>query len=212
MHGIVNYEVFLMAAILLSITPGTDTMYIISRSISQGRKAGIYSTLGITCGTIVHTLLAAFGLSVILMSSALVFNAIKIIGACYLGYLGVKMIVAKASSTENKASLPKQTNKKIFFQGLVTNVTNPKVALFFLAFIPQFIDTANGGSGPIPFLILGLTSCLTGAIWCLTIAIGASFTTKKFRENKTAESILNKLTGIVFIGMGVKLLSTKSNV
>ena len=209
MYGIINFEVFLVTAILLNLTPGTDTMYIISRSISQGRAAGIYSALGISAGIIIHTLLAAFGLSVILMKSVFIFNLIKIIGAIYLGYLGIRMVMEKKSTTE-QTTLPKQSNKKIFLQGMVTNVTNPKVALFFLAFLPQFILTDSGVSSPIPFLILGLTFTVTGGIWCLLTAYFSSMATTRLRGNSKAASVLNRLTGIVFIAMGIKLLNTKA--
>lgn len=209
MYGIINFEVFLVTAILLNLTPGTDTMYIVSRSISQGRMAGIYSALGISAGIVVHTLLAAFGLSVILMKSAFLFNVIKIIGAIYLAYLGIRMLIAKKIVKEQN-SLPKQNNKKIFLQSMITNVTNPKVALFFLAFLPQFIRTDAGVSSPIPFIILGLTFTLTGGIWCLITAYFSSMATNKLRRNSKVETVLNRLTGFVFIAMGIKLLNTKA--
>lgn len=209
MNEIINFEVFLVAAVLLNLTPGTDTIYIVSRSISQGRMAGVYSALGISAGIIVHTLLAAFGLSVILMQSGFLFNVIKIIGAIYLAYLGIHMLLAKKTVSEQK-SLPKQSNKKIFFQGMMTNVTNPKVALFFLAFLPQFIHTDAGVTSPIPFIILGLTFTLTGGIWCLITAYFSSMATSKLRGNAKVGIVLNRLTGIIFIAMGIKLLNTKA--
>ncbi|MGV2941435.1 LysE family translocator [Mesobacillus sp. LC4] len=209
MFGISNFEVFLITAILLNLTPGTDTMYIVSRSISQGRTAGIYSALGISSGVVVHTLLAAFGLSVILTQSAFLFQTIKIAGAIYLGYLGIKMIMEKSHGKEQKA-LPIQSNKKIFFQGMITNVTNPKVALFFLAFLPQFISVDAGAASPLPFIILGLTFTLTGGTWSLLTAYFSSMATSKLRKNAKVGVVLNRLTGIVFIGMGISLLKTKA--
>lgn len=208
MFGIINFEVFLIAAILLNLTPGTDTMYIVSRSIAQGRTAGIYSALGISAGIVVHTFLAAFGLSVILMQSAFLFNLIKVAGAIYLAYLGIRMIFAK-NETKEQQSLPKQSNKKILLQGMITNVTNPKVALFFLAFLPQFIHTNSGVPSPAPFIILGLTFTLTGGIWCLLTAYFSSMATSRLRGNSRVSTVLNRLTGIVFIAMGIKLLQTK---
>ena len=209
MYGIINFEVFLVASILLNLTPGTDTMYIVSRSISQGRSAGIYSAIGISAGIVVHTLLAAFGLSVILMQSAFLFNLIKIIGAIYLAYLGIKMIIVKQTEKEQH-SLPMQSHKKIFLQGMVTNITNPKVALFFLAFLPQFIHTDAGVSSPMPFMILGLTFTFTGTIWCLLMALISSMASRKLRGNSKVAPMLNRLTGVVFIAMGIKLLNTKA--
>lgn len=209
MLGIINFEVFLVTAILLNLTPGTDTMYIVSRSISQGRTAGIYSALGVSAGVVIHTLLAAFGLSVILMQSAFLFNFIKIAGAIYLAYLGIRMLIVKNTVKEQQL-LTKQSNKMVFLQGLVTNVTNPKIALFFLAFLPQFIHTSAGDLTPIPFIILGLTFTLTGGIWCLITAYFSSMATTKLRDNSKVSTVLNKLTGIVFIAMSIKLLKTKA--
>lgn len=206
--GIVNFEVFIITAILLNLTPGTDTMYIISRSISQGSKAGVFSAIGITSGTIVHTLLAAFGLSLILANSVFLFNAIKIVGAIYLAYLGYKMLIERKNSSTKHENVQVMSYHKIFVQGMITNITNPKVALFFIAFIPQFISPAN--TSPLPFVLLGLTFCLTGGIWCLIIANFSSLFTNKLRENVKTQLILNKLTGIFFIGMGIKLLQTKA--
>jgi RhtB (resistance to homoserine/threonine) family protein len=210
MFGIINFEVFLVTAILLNLTPGTDTMYIVSRSISQGRTAGIYSALGISAGIVFHTILAAFGLSVILMQSAFLFNLIKIAGAVYLTYLGIKMLLKKKADKEEHL-LTKQSNKKIFLQGMITNITNPKVALFFLAFLPQFIHTNADAITPMPFLILGLTFTLTGSIWCLITAYFSSMATSKLRDNSKVSAVLNQLTGIVFIAMGIKLLKTKAS-
>ncbi|KIL45297.1 LysE family translocator [Jeotgalibacillus soli] len=208
MFGIINFELFLMTALLLNLTPGTDTMYIVSRTISQGRQAGVFSALGITTGTIFHTLLAAFGLSIILMNSVLLFNAIKIIGAIYLVYLGLNMIITKSLKKENRSIPTEFTKRKIFIQGMITNITNPKVALFFIAFLPQFINP--GTASPIPFIILGLTFTFTAGVWCLAIAYFSSLTTKKIRNNATAGMLLNKITGIVFIAMAVSLFKTKA--
>lgn len=193
----------------MNITPGTDTMYIVSRSVSQGKKAGIYSVLGISTGSLVHTFLAAIGLSVILTTSVVLFTVVKIIGAGYLVYLGVRMIMQKSSNLKLK-DIKSMPFKKIYTQGLLTNVTNPKVALFFISFLPQFISGDNS-YGPLPFIILGLTFVLTGTVWCLLVAIFASFATKKLRNNSKVEFILNKITGVIFIGLGLKLFQTKAS-
>ncbi|MED2182109.1 homoserine lactone transporter [Bacillus wiedmannii] len=207
MYGIINYEVFLLTGILLNLIPGADTMYIVGRSISQGRKAGVYSVFGIITGSLVHTLLVAFGLSIILTKSIVLFNTIKVIGVIYLVYLGIKMILDK-TNVAFQASSNKLNIRKIYVQGLLTSLTNPKVSLFFIAFLPQFIDTK--ASGPIPFIILGLTFTVTGLLWCLFVAYFSSYVTKKLRGNQKVGMILNKITGLIFIGMGLKLLQTKA--
>ncbi|PEW83184.1 homoserine lactone transporter [Bacillus cereus] len=207
MYGIINYEVFLLTGILLNLIPGADTMYIVGRSISQGRKAGVYSVFGIITGSLVHTLFVAFGLSIILTKSVVLFNIIKIIGVIYLIYLGIKMVLDK-TNVDFQASSNKLNIRKIYIQGLLTSLTNPKVSLFFIAFLPQFIDTK--ASGPIPFIILGLTFTATGLLWCLFVAYFSSYVTKKLRGNQKVGMILNKVTGMIFIGMGLKLLQTKA--
>lgn len=208
MYGIINYEVFLLTGILLNLIPGADTMYIVGRSISQGRKAGVYSVFGIISGSLVHTLLVAFGLSIILTKSVLLFNTIKIAGVIYLVYLGIRMLIDKTNVNFDVATSSKLNIRKIYVQGLLTSLTNPKVSLFFIAFLPQFIDTK--ASGPIPFIILGLTFTITGLLWCLFIAYFSSYVTKKLRGNQKVGTVLNKITGIIFIGMGLKLLQTKA--
>lgn len=209
MLGITNFGLFLFTAVLMNITPGTDTMYIVSKSVSQGRKAGIYSVLGISTGSLVHTFLAAMGLSVILTTSYILFTAIKIIGAAYLIYLGVKMLFQ--SSLNMNISVTKDLSlKKIYMQGLITNITNPKVALFFISFLPQFIASDNT-YGPFPFIILGLSFVIMGTMWCLLVANFSSYVTKNLRNNSKIEYILNKITGIIFIGLGIKLFQTKAS-
>ncbi|WP_201572371.1 LysE family translocator [Psychrobacter nivimaris] len=217
MFGIENYLGFILAAILLNLTPGTDSMYIITRSISQGQTAGFYSVLGITSGILVHTLLAALGLSVLLANSPTAFMIVKYIGASYLCYLGFKMLTSKSSNsiTNHLSKDQDVTSQKavdgwqIYKQGVLTNTFNPKVALFFLAFFPQFID-ASYAYGMLSFLMLGLTFATTGFIWCLCLAMLASKFSKKLRENPKIESMMNKISGVVFMGLGIKLLTEKA--
>ncbi|WP_201596394.1 LysE family translocator [Psychrobacter vallis] len=216
MFGIENYLGFILAAILLNLTPGTDSMYIITRSISQGQSAGLYSVLGITTGSLIHTLLASLGLSVLLASSPTAFMLVKYLGASYLCYLGFKMLTSKESFLI-ASSLPKdkdiiRQNKvdgwQIYQQGVLTNVFNPKVALFFIAFFPQFID-ANYAYGMLSFLMLGLTFATTGFIWCSCLALLAARFSTRLRENPSIEAVLNRVSGVVFIGLGIKLLTEK---
>lgn len=217
MFGIENYLGFVLAAILLNLTPGTDSMYIITRSISQGQSAGLYSVLGITTGSLIHTLLASLGLSVLLASSPTAFMLVKYLGAGYLCYLGFKMLTNKESSLIT-SSLPKDKdmigqNKvdgwQIYQQGVLTNVFNPKVALFFIAFFPQFID-ANYAYSMLSFFILGLTFATTGFIWCSCLALLAARFSTRLRETPSIEAVLNKISGVVFIGLGIKLLTEKA--
>ena len=207
MFGIINYKLFILSGILLNITPGADTLYILGRGISQGRKSAIISALGISAGCLVHTILAAFGLSAILEKSIFAFNIVKWIGALYLIYLGIKSFKTKEIVFENVENTQVISSKKIFFEGVVTNVLNPKVALFFLSFLPQFIST-NNNYGFIPFLILGFTFIITGTLWGLILSFSSSIMTNAMKKNRNISSKLNKITGIVFISLGIKLLNT----
>src|SRR5262245_41710280 len=157
MNSIIHFETFLIAGIVLNLTPGNDTIFILTKSIAQGRKAGIMSVLGIATGSLVHTTLAALGISIIIAQSVLVFNIVKYAGAAYLLYLGYKMITER-SKFDNTISV--ENNKpnllKIYRDAVLTNVLNPKVAMFFIAFLPQFINPEYKNS-ILPFMLLGLT-------------------------------------------------------
>lgn len=205
MFGIHDFPLFVASCILLNITPGQDTMYIIGRSMAQGRQAGIMSVLGIMTGVLVHTLLAALGLSVILATSSLAFTVVKIAGAAYLIWIGIGFMVARTDAPEaSEAPAASPDGWKIFKQGMLTNVLNPKVALFFLSFLPQFV---SAGTQPafLPFLVLGLTFFTTGSIWCLFLATGAAWLSDRFRRYRSAGGLLKKCTGLLFVVLGIRL-------
>ncbi len=204
MFDIVSFQLFLITVLIICITPGIDMMFILNRSISQGRDAGIYSALGVSVGAVVHTILSGLGLSVILQTSVVLFTIIKVVGAVYLIYLGIQMFISKQSSISIKKTVY-QSRRKLFVQGVITNVTNPKVALFFISFIPQFISVDNQ-YGP----ILGSIFAVMGAITSFIIAIFSSSLTTKLRDNIVAEKIINKISGAVFVILGISLFGTKS--
>lgn len=207
--GIINFPAFLLAGILLNLTPGSDTMYILARSVSLGKKAGVLSALGISTGAIIHTLAAACGLSVILASSATAFLLVKYVGACYLVYLGIKSLMAKSMMDMRPGEIEtKVPYRDIYLSGMLTNVLNPKVALFFLAFLPQFIITGYEHS-MVSFLLLGTTFITTGTIWGLCLALFSSLLAKKMTAKGGASRYLQKITGGIFIGLGVKLALTE---
>jgi RhtB (resistance to homoserine/threonine) family protein len=209
MFGIENYLGFMAAGVILNLTPGADSMYILTRSIAQGKKAGIYSVLGITTGGMIHTIFAAVGLSIILAESALAFAIVKYIGVAYLFYLGIRMIIDKTTASDPNLKNTKQLNLWVIYrQAVITNITNPKVALFFLAFLPQFINP-DVASGSWPFMILGVSFMTTGTLWCLFLVYAASLITKTLRNNYKIERIMQKISGLIFIGLGLKLLTQK---
>jgi RhtB (resistance to homoserine/threonine) family protein len=208
MTGIVHFETFLLAGILLNLTPGNDTIFILVKSIGQGEKAGIVSALGIATGSIGHTMLAAFGLSVIIAKSILLFNIIKYLGAAYLLYMGYQMLTNKTPlNTDGNIETRSADYLKIYRDGFLTNILNPKVALFFIAFLPQFIDPTFR-STVVPFLLLGATFITTGTIWCMILALFASGIFAKLKSNRKVSSFINKLCGITMIGLGIKVALT----
>lgn len=211
MFGIINFETFLIAGIILNITPGADTMYILGRSIAQGKKAGILSALGITTGALFHVIFATLGLSIILAKSALAFQVVKYLGAIYLIYLGLKSLFSKSSGGFNLATENEVINfKKVYLSGILTNILNPKVALFFLAFLPQFINPTYQNTS-LSFLILGTTFLATGTFWCLLLAVFSSKLSSKIRKNYKFKVWLDKITGGIFIALGIKLALSKNN-
>ena len=208
MFGIHDFGLFLAAAILLNLTPGPDTVYILGRTIAQGREAGIASALGISLGSIFHTCAAALGLSAILATSAVAFGAIKLLGGAYLIFLGLKMFFEQSGQLSLPSNFRRRTTAAAFRQGVLTNVLNPKVALFFLAFLPQFIDPASG-TKVLAFLFLGLTFVTTGTIWCFILAWFASAFSERLRANETVAHWLNRTAGALFVFLGLRLATVK---
>jgi len=208
MFGIHDFGLFLAAGILLNLTPGPDTVYILGRSIAQGREAGIASALGISLGSIFHTCAAALGLSAILATSALAFGTIKLIGGVYLIFLGIKMILDRRKQLSLPSNFRRRTTIAAFRQGILTNILNPKVALFFLAFLPQFIDPASNMKIA-AFITLGLTFVTTGTIWCLILAWFASVFSERLRANETISQWLNRTAGALFVFLGLRLATAK---
>jgi threonine/homoserine/homoserine lactone efflux protein len=202
--GTQHLELFVLSGILLNITPGQDTLYIAGHSVSQGRRAGLLSVLGIVCGSIVHTLAAAFGLSAILVTSAHAFVAVKIAGAIYLGYLGAQMLFAKPGHGPVAQEFALEGDWTVFRAGLLTNVLNPKVALFFLAFLPQFV-APESESRILSLLFLGGVFIFNGTLWCLFLVWSASAVSRRLRTRENAGLLFKRATGALFVGLGVRL-------
>lgn len=209
MFGIHDFVLFVTTGILLNLTPGPDTVYILGRSIAHGRRAGIASALGISVGSLFHTCAAALGLSAFLATSAWAFTAVKLAGAAYLIFLGVRALLERNRDLAIPAHFKRNDAAAAFRQGILTNILNPKVALFFLAFLPQFIDSATP-SKTIAFLILGLTFVTTGTIWCLILAWFSSAFSVRLRESPTVATLLNRIVGSLFIFLGLRLATSRT--
>ena len=204
MFGIHDFGVFLATGVLLNLTPGQDTFYIVGRSLAQGRRVGIASALGISTGGLIHTLAAAVGMSAIVSTSATAFLVLKFIGAGYLIYLGARMLASRSSVLTPGASVAGVSLAAAYRQGILTNVTNPKVALFFLAFLPQFI-ASDSPTKIAAFLVLGATFLVTGTLWCLVLAVSAGRLRDVLAARPGVQSLLSRAAGALFIALGLRL-------
>lgn len=195
-----NLSLFFTAALVLVLTPGPVVLYIISRSVEQGRKAGLVSVVGLEIGNLCHVLAAAFGLSAILLSSALAFDLIKYLGAAYLIYLGIRKL--RASDHIADATVRPDTLRRIFSQGIVVAVLNPKTALFFFAFLPQFVDPASD-SVTLQILLLGIMMVLMATVTDTMYALLAGTAGRWLRGNRHFLRAQRYISGIVYIGLGL---------
>jgi RhtB (resistance to homoserine/threonine) family protein len=210
MLGTQDLAVFVTAGVLLNLTPGPDTVYIVTRTVAQGRRAGVLSALGICAGCLCHVFLVAFGLAGLLAASATAFQVVKFAGAAYLVYLGIQAIREKPDGNPEVSAATRGDDVAVFRQGVLTNLLNPKVVLFFLAFLPQFVQP-DAEPGPVPFLFLGLVFLTTGTIWCLILVRLAAFASKGLRSNRRLVGVLEKITGGVFVALGLNLLWSEGN-
>jgi threonine/homoserine/homoserine lactone efflux protein len=203
MFGTQHLGLFISAGLLLNMTPGPDTMYILGRTLAQGRSAGVASVLGISTGCLVHTLAAGLGLSAILVGSALAFSCVKLVGAGYLIYLGIGLL-RKGKAGDIPSGFVTKDAWAIYRQAVITNVLNPKVALFFLAFLPQFV-ARDPSPRFLSFLFLGSVFILNGTLYCLGLVLFASALNKRLRKNATIGLAIRRMTGAVFVGLGLRL-------
>ncbi|MFH0994086.1 MAG: LysE family translocator [Pseudomonadota bacterium] len=203
-----SFNLFLVTCSILVITPGPDTLYVLARSLGQGRRAGIISAIGICSGFLVHTAAAAIGLSAILMTSALAFTVVKYAGACYLIYLSIRTLTSRITALE-VPMLTATAYQRLFAQGFLTNVLNPKVALFFLAFIPQFVDpTRSSVSSQV--LIYGLIDMGMCLVWLSGIAVIAGSARQWLVRQRAFWRAQRWFTGGILLFLGIRLLLTES--
>lgn len=208
--GTHDLAIFILSGILLNITPGADSLYIVARSLGQGRSAGIAASLGIALGCYVHIVAAAAGLSVLLANSAMAFTAIKLLGAAYLVYVGIALFRNSSPDLGAVQTLPRDSLAKVFGQGFLTNVLNPKVALFFLAFVPQFIDVSAANKA-LAFLFLGGIFNFTGTVWCLFLAWFADHLNQRLSPGQLLLAWLTRMVGGVFVLLGFRLAVSQSD-
>ncbi len=201
MFDTTSLTIFILAALALLLMPGPAVLYIVARGIDQGRMAGIVSTLGIALGSTVHVLFAALGLSALLMQSALAFNIIKYLGAAYLVYLGIRTLLANTESGTIKP-VEKTNYRRIFGQGVIVNLLNPKTALFFFAFLPQFVDPARG-SVTSQILVLGVIFVGMAIISDSMYAIIAGTAGEFISSNARIARAQKYVAGTIYISLGI---------
>ena len=194
---------FLVTTLALNVTPGPDMLYVIARSLGEGRRAGLVSALGISAGCLVHACLVTFGLSQVLRQAPLAYDVVRYAGAAYLVYLGVTSLVRRTRALELPAA-KRASLRRIFWQGVVTNVLNPKVALFFLAFLPQFVH-ADAGHVMLQLLALSLWFNISGTAVNALVALGVSHVRRWLTTSRRAQVAVQRVPGVVFIGLGARL-------
>lgn len=196
--------IFTTAAIAITLVPGPSMLYVASRSIVHGRTAGIWSALGLATGLFIHTVSASLGLSAILVYFPPVFFIIKYLGAAYLIYLGIQMLRTNKRSPLSREKIPELNHVRVYGQGVITEILNPKTALFFLSFLPQFIDPVQGSSTT-QMMILGGILVFTALVADLFIAISGGALSRSMLAQPLVQKIQNWLAGTVLIALGLRL-------
>lgn len=207
MLGIVQFPLFVLAVIALNATPGPDVAYVAGQSMVHGRRAGILSALGVALGGCLHTIFCAVGLTALLAASPSAFIAIKYLGAIYLVYLGVRTLFAKATADNLRPVALELNNRTLLFRGFLTNASNPKVLLFYVAFFPQFV-TPDSAHRAAAFLVLGVVFVVLGLINDVAVAWLAARAARAVGGRPHIRKWIDRVIGITFIGLGVRLAMT----
>jgi threonine/homoserine/homoserine lactone efflux protein len=203
MPEIENLGVFLLAAVTMNVTPGPDTLYVLARSIGQGRMAGVVSVLGGSTGRLCHTLATALGVSALLVSSPAAFRVVKYLGAAYLVFLGLRMIFGRAEARV-RAGGGRESLLRIYAQGVATNVLNPAVAAFFISFLPQFVSPARG-SVAAQVIFLGALFTTTATLWSLTVALLAGTFGDFLKRHPRMALAQRAVAGAILVLLGARL-------
>jgi len=203
--GIHELWLFILSGLLLNVTPGPDTAYIIGRSVQFGWRGGVAAATGISVGCLVHVFGAAIGLSALLLASSAAFTVLKWAGAAYLLFTGIQMLLSHSHPLVEMTGKSNETSlARVFWQGALTNVLNPKVALFFLAFLPQFV-VSESAHKTLAFLTLGLIFITSGTLWCFGIAAFAARAAGRIRQSAGAMAWINRALGGLFVYLGIRV-------
>ncbi|WP_204076190.1 LysE family translocator [Planotetraspora phitsanulokensis] len=210
MPPMTTLALFAAATLALLLVPGPAVVYIVTRSVAQGRAAGLVSVLGVHAGSVVHVTAAALGISALLAASATAFAIVKYLGAAYLVYLGVRKLI-KRSAEEEPFEMRRASRSRLFGEGFVVNVLNPKTAIFFLAFLPQFADPSRGPVAP-QIVVLGLIWIVLGMVSDGGYALLSSALAGRLRGSARARRRLDVGSGVVYLGLGAVAALTSDSV
>jgi threonine/homoserine/homoserine lactone efflux protein len=199
-----SLALYVAASLALILTPGQDMIYVIGRSLAQGRVAGLCSAIGVIIGILVHTALAAVGVGAILHASEALFTVLKLAGAAYLVYLGARMLLAREVAIDTHAGGERGSRLRLVLQGVLSNVTNPKIILFFFAFLPQFVDPASTHPTR-DLVVLGVLYALLGLPVKCGVALIAARLSDRMRRTPAALTWMNRACGALLVALGVRL-------
>jgi threonine/homoserine/homoserine lactone efflux protein len=199
---------YILASLALILTPGQDMMYVMSRALAQGRLAGVYSAVGVIIGILVHTVLAALGVGAILAASEGLFLALKLLGAAYLVYLGARLILTREASIAAQANGQRFSPASLLWQGVLSNVSNPKIVVFFFAFLPQFVDPKS----PHPtadLILLGVLYAAMGLVVKVGVGLAAGSLSERLLGKPRALVWINRVSGTILVGLGLRLAGSQ---
>ena len=200
MPGPSTFLVFMAATVALLVVPGPAVIFIVTRSVTQGRSAGLVSVLGIHTGSVVHVAAAALGISALLAASATAFSVVKYLGTAYLIFLGLRRLLRRRRNEET-VEVPPTQHARLYRQGIVVNVLNPKTAIFFLAFLPQFVNPARGPV-LVQIAVLGMCFILLGLVSDSTYALLSGTLSGRLRRSTSVRRHLDRASGVIYLGLG----------
>jgi len=199
-----SLTLYIVASLALILTPGQDMMYVMSRALAQGRLAGLYSAIGVIIGILVHTALAALGVGAILAASEGLFLALKLAGAAYLTYLGARLLLAREAPIATEAGGPRFSPGSLVWQGVLSNVSNPKIVLFFFAFLPQFVDPKSAHPTA-DLVLLGVLYAAMGLVVKAGVGLAAGSLCERLLRKPRAMLWINRVSGTILVGLGLRL-------
>jgi threonine/homoserine/homoserine lactone efflux protein len=202
-----SLALYVVASLALILTPGQDMLYVMSRALAQGRLAGLYSAVGVIIGILVHTCLAALGVGAILAASEGLFLALKLLGAAYLVYLGVKLLLTREAALATQGGGQRFSPASLVWQGILSNVSNPKIVVFFFAFLPQFVDPKSAHP-TLDLVLLGVLYAAMGLVVKVGVGLAAGSLSERILRKPRMMVWINRVSGTILVGLGLRLAAS----